>query len=179
MFERKWMDYTYSPRWHREDFNDEYNSIASKVAREWLLENKYEIYSFKEIIRKIRKVTDIRYKDLALKRFRKHAKSEIFLEHMKKTEEFLIGIFEEKFARAREYYKAIRKLRDEVKFEVGSDFIVKKDHEVFFVVTEVYQAEPKKYHEASCKIAKKHGFKTMALKLDVGIRVGEVSLTEL
>lgn len=56
------------PKIHREDFNDEYDSIAFKIAREWLLENGYEAYDFVWDI--LWKVTDMRLRT----RYRKKGK---------------------------------------------------------------------------------------------------------
>ncbi len=122
--ERKWIDSILLPRRHREDFNDEYDSIASKVAKEWLADNNYELCSIEKIIMEFG-------------------------------------------------------LRTPVDFGIGPDLIVKKNNEVFFVQRQVNQAKPKNYSKTSLKIAKEHGFRTMTIKLDVEIKVGEISLTEI
>jgi len=186
MAERKWMDSVLLPRRQREDFNDEYDSIASKVAREWLLENEYEVYDFVWDI--LYKVTDLRLRTKARKKGRKYATSEKGREALQKTREFLIELFGDRLEDLVEYEKAIRKLSKDAKiglvrhyayFGIGPDFVVKKNHKVFFVDAIVNQAKPKKHSAASYKIAEEHGFKTMVLKLDVGIKVGEINLTEV
>ena len=158
MAERKWMDSVLLPRRQREDFNDEYDSISRKVAKEWLLENGYEVYDF--IWNILSPLT---------------------------SEEFLIKLFGDKLEDLVKYEKAIRKLskdakvgliRNYVYFGIGSDFVVKKNQAVYFVAAIVNQAEPKKFIKDSYRIAKEHGFKTMVLKLDVGIKVGEINLIE-
>ena len=169
------------PKKQREDFNDEYNLIGSKVAREWLLVENYEIYTFRQIMSK---VTNLRVRPQAIKRGSKYATTDRGLEILRKTRDFLNIFFGEKLKDIIKYEKAIRKLekkglvRDYVYFGIGPDFVVKKNHEIFFVVAEVNQAKPKKYSGESLKIAKELGFRTMALTLDVEIKVGEISLLE-
>jgi len=167
----------------RFDFNDEYNSIASKVAKGWLLENGYEVYNF--IWDFLGKVTDLRFRIKARKKGRKYAKSERGLQVLQEEKEFLTRLFGDRLEDLMEYEKAIRKLIENAEvwlvryntyFGIGSDFVVKKNHEVYFVDVRVNQAEPKKFSKNSYRIAKEHGFKTMVLKLDVEVKVDEISL---
>jgi len=149
MAERKWMDSILLPRMQIDDFSIEYDSIAAKVVKEWLLENEYEVYTYLDI---------------------------------------LIGFFGDNLEDLEEYKKAIKRLSKDAKigsfryyayFGIVPDFIVRKNRKVFFVDAIVNQAKPKKYSAASYKIAEEHGFKTMFIKLDVGIKVGEINRTEI
>jgi hypothetical protein len=186
MSERKWMDSVLLPRRQREDFNDEYTSISRKVAKEWLLENGYEIYDF--IWYFLGKVTDLMLRIKARKRGRKYATSEGGLQVLQEEDKFLTMLFGDRLEALMEYEKAIRKLSKDANvgllsnyryFGIGSDFVVKKNNEGYFVDVVVNQAEPKKFSKTSYQIAKEHGFKTMVLKLDVEIKVGEINLTEI
>jgi hypothetical protein len=165
MAERKWMGSILLPRRQREDFSDEYDSISSKVAKEWLIDNSYEVYSFRKVI------TELELRTFVLK-----------------DRDSLVGFFGERLENVIAYDEALRKLSREAKvglmrdyayFGLGPDLIVKKDHEMFFVDVIVNQAKPKKYSSASFKIARQHGFRTMCLKLDVEIKIGETSLIEI
>jgi hypothetical protein len=64
-------------------------------------------------------------------------------------------------------------------FGVGPDLVAKIDDEIILIDVIVKQAKPKKYSKTSCEIATKHGFRAMALLLDVEIKVGKVSLSEM
>jgi hypothetical protein len=162
MAERKWMDGVLFPRRQREDFSDEYDSIASKVAKEWLLENGYEAYSYSKV--------------------------RLALLGLDLIGDSLNGYLGESIDNIRKFDRALHKLGKEAKvmfsrdytyFGIGPDFIAKKINGVFFVDAIVNQAKPKKYSATSYKIAEEYGFKTMVLKLDAKVKVGEVSLTEL
>lgn len=171
----------------RFDFNAEYNSIASKVAKGWLLENGYEVYDFFWDF--LGKVTDLRFRIKARKKGRKYATSERDLQVLQEEDEFLTLLFGDRLEDLMKYEKAIRKLSEDTDvgldsrsytyFGMGSDFVVKKNNEAYFVDVVVNQAEPKKFSKTSYQIAKEHGFKTMVLKIDVRIKIGEVSLIEL
>jgi len=173
MAERKWMDSLLLPRTQREDYNDEYDSIASKVAKEWLLENGYVVYDF--IWDFLDKVTDLRFHTDTRGKGRKYTPSERRLQVIQEKKEFLTLLFGDRLEDLIEYDKAIRKLSKDAKvglvryyayFGIGSDFVVKKNHEVCFLDVIVNQAEPKELIKDSYRIAKEHGFKTMVLKLD-------------
>lgn len=166
------------------DLSNEYGSIGEKVAKKWLQENGYEVYSFQEIIWKI---TDIRIRK---KSKAKYATSEKGREFLRRTEEFLGDIFGERLEDMKKYDKAIRKLarekaeirlaRDYRRVGIGPDFIVKKDGDIVFVEVKVNQSQPKKHQRTSFKIAKEHGFKTMILRLNVQIHIQkDIQLTEL
>jgi len=170
----------------RFDFNDEYNSFASKIAKGWLLENGYEVYNF--IYDFLGKVTDLRFRIKARKKGRKYATSERGVQFLQEEKEFLTMLFGDRLEDLIEYEKAIRKLIENEKlwlvryntyFGIGSDFVVKKNNEVYFVDVIVNQAEPKKFSKNSYKIARELGFKTKVLKLDIEIKVGEINLTEI
>lgn len=156
------MDSVLLPRRQRDDFNDEYDSISGKVAVQWLVGNNCIAYSFSKVW--------------------------LALVGLISLEDSLNGFFGEKLRNMMEYKEALKKFSKEAKIEffrdyayfgIGPDFVVKKNHEVFFVSAIVNQAKPKKYSATSYKIAEEYGFKTMFLKLDVEIKVGEISLTEL
>jgi hypothetical protein len=161
MSERKWMDSVLLPRRQRKDFNDEYDSIASKVVKDWLVDNNYTAYSFSKIWLALVGLVSL---DDSVDDF---------------LGEQLGDMVQYKEALLR-FSKAIGiQFRDYRHLGIAPDFVVKKDHEVFFVDAIVIQAKPKKYSAASCRIAEEYGFKTMALKLDVRIKAGEIGLTEL
>jgi len=170
----------------RFDFNEECNSLASKVAKGWLLENGYDVYNF--IWDFLGKVTDLRFRIKARKKGRKYVTSEGGLQFLQEEKEFLTMLFGDRLEDLMEYEKAIRKLIETEKawlvryntyFGIGSDFVVNKNHEVYFVDVRVNQAEPKKFSKNSYRIAKEHGFKIMVLKVDIEIKVGEITLTEI
>jgi predicted GIY-YIG superfamily endonuclease len=186
MAERKWMDSVLLPRRQRDDFNDEYDSIVSKVAKDWLIENGYEVYDFVWDI--LWKLTDLRLRTKAREKGAKYATSERGLKLLKEKQEFFVRLFGDDLENAMEYEQAIRQLskdakiglaRDYTRFGICPDFIVKKNHDVFFVDAIANQAETKKYSSVSYRIAEEHGFKTMCLMLDVRFKVGEINLTEV
>ena len=162
MAERKWMDSVLLPRRQREDFNDEYDSISRKVAKEWLVSNNYVVYSFRKVW--------------------------LALAGLNSLEDSLDGFFGEKLSNIMEYKEAIKGFskgkkielfRNYAYFGIGPDFVVKINNEIMLIDVIVKQAKPKKYSEASYQIAEQYGFRTLVLKLDVEIKVGEINLTEV
>lgn len=173
MDERKWMDAILLPRRQRDDFNDEFDTITSKVAKDWLIENGYEVYNFVWDI--LWKITELR---IASKR-----RPEL----LGKTKEYFINIFGNRLENLVEYEKAIRQLGKDAKirqktdytyFGICPDFVIKKKNDIYFLDVIANQANPKKYNKTSYEIAKQCNFVTMVLKIDVEINVRDISLRE-
>jgi hypothetical protein len=162
MAERKWLDSFLLPRKKREDFNDEYYSIAKKVVKDWLTENEYEVQSFSKTYLALRGLDTIQ-----------GTCAELFGEKLDDYRTFDWQL--RKFAKE----KKIELSRDYDYFGIGPDFVVKKNREVKFVQYIINQAEPKKYSNESLFLAKKYGFQTIILKLDVDVKVGNVVLAEI
>jgi hypothetical protein len=162
MAERKWIDSILLPRRRREDFNDEYDSISLKVAKRLLIDNNYKVYSFDKVW--------------------------LALAGLPVLEDSLNGLFGKKLSNMIKYKEALKELskevgieffRDYAYFGIGPDLVAKIDNEIMLIDVIVKQAKPKKYSKESYKIARKHGFKAMALMLDVEFKVGEVNLSEI
>lgn len=159
IYEKRIAKKTESSPINKLDLHYEYDSIAYKVAKDWLLENGYKVYDFLWHI---------------LSPF---------------TSESLSTIFGEKLEDLNEYINTIKNLLKDVeeygysRHRTNSgrypNFLVKKNNLLYFVYIILNQTKPKKYVKQSNQIALEHGFRTFVLNFDVTIGIGEINLIEV
>lgn len=165
------------------NLSNEYGSIGEKVAKKWLKENGYKVYSYEVIGWKL---SELRLVERRMRRRRKQEYVEKDKAILQRAEADLRELFGENLEDIKKFDEAIRKLaKDEAQTRlarkyrrvgIGPDFVVKKEGNVFLVEVKVNESQPKKYQKESLKIAQEYGFRTYVLRLSVGIRIEESSI---
>jgi len=171
---------TLKSSWKTRGFPNETGSIGEKVGKKWLENKGYHVYFFQDIMGMF---AHLRMTTLRMNRRRKKEYKEKDRKIIQETEEYLIGIFGQKYEMIKKFDEAIRQLvknEEETRLaqgikkrrSVGFDFMARKNNNIFFIDVKVNQAQLRKYQKLSSKIVKECGFNAMVLRLNVEITIG-------
>jgi hypothetical protein len=173
--------------WKTRGFPNEVGSIGEKIGKIWLEKKGYKIYFFQDIMGGL---AYLRKKIIQMNKRRKEEYKENDRKIIQKIEEFLIGVFGQKYEAMKRFDEAIRQLVKKEEEErlaqgikkrrsIGFDFIALKNDNIFFIDVKVNQADFRKYQKLSSVIVKEHGFHAMILRLNVEITIGNrIQFTE-
>ena len=168
-------------------FPNEIGSIGEKVGKKWLEKKGYKVYFFQVIMGWF---AYLRKKIIEMNRRRKEEYKERDRKIIQEIEEFLVGVFGQKYEAMKRFDEAIRQLVRKEEEErlaqgikkrrsVGFDFIAVKNDNIFFIDVKVNQADFRKYQKLSSVIVKEQGFQAMILRLNVEITIGNrIQFTE-
>jgi Holliday junction resolvase-like predicted endonuclease len=173
--------------WKTRGFPNEVGSIGEKVGKKWLEKKGYKVYFFQDIMGLF---AYLRMTTTRMNRRRKKEYKEKDRKIIQKIEEYLIGVFGQKYRAMKKFDETIRQLvkkEEETRLAqgikkrraIGFDFIARKNDNIFFIDVKVNQAELRKYQKFSCKIVRELGFNAMVLRLNVEITIGnKIQLTK-
>lgn len=170
--------------------------IGEKEGRKWLQENGYEVYEYEGTKAHFESIdyytVQIRRTSLSMKRRRKQEYKEedkrliaTRKQGIARQVRYLKEIFGERYFHARHLFIEISKLRESIrhgKKRRGSsqpDFITKKEKEFSFVEVKVNQSHLSVEQRGCFKLARKHGFNAMLLRVTVDGNVAkQITLLE-